>query len=94
MALYPISREGVEAFNQLKKDLQDLNRAIEEEGEKLRSKVNSLEGGIGYLTEDIREYLMQIQKNEKASSVSIGTVNKLIERRVQQIEEQLAKRLS
>ena len=42
MALYPISREGVEAFNQLKKDLQDLNRAIEEEGEKLRSKVNSL----------------------------------------------------
>ena len=68
--------------------------AIEEEGEKLRSKVDSLEGGIGYLTEDIREYLMQIQKNEKASSVSIGTVNKLIERRVQQIEEQLAKRLS
>ena len=94
MALYPISRGGGEAFNQLKKDLQDLNRAIEEEGEKLRSKVNSLEGGIGYLTEDIREYLMQIQKNEKASSVSIGTVNKLIERRVQQIEEQLAKRLS
>ena len=64
MALYPISREGVEAFNQLKKDLQDLNRAIEEEGEKLRSKVNSLEGGIGYLTENIQLVSPQNKRSE------------------------------
>ncbi len=89
MALYPISQEGVQSFEQLKTDLQAQVKDIEERGEKLRATVKGHDQSLGYLSEKIYEYLGEIEKLEKANSISVGTVIKLIEKRIARIEDLL-----
>ena len=87
MAQYPINQKGIDCFEQLKKDLQEICNSIEEEGNKLRQTVKGNSAGLGFLKSDIEEYLQLIEKFEKANSVNIGVVIKLIDVRINRIEE-------
>ena len=93
MARYPISKEGVTAFEQLKKDLQDITRQISDESNKLRSVAKANEEECGYLQEDIEEMLRMIEKFEDENEDKIRRVNGLIDVQIQKIEEFLNSRL-
>ena len=93
MARYPISKEGVTAFEQLKKDLQDIVRQIGDESSKLRSVAKANEEECGYLQEDIEEMLRLIEKFEEQNEDKIQRVNTLIDGRIQKIEEFLNSKL-
>ena len=93
MARYPISKEGVTAFEQLKKDLQDIVRQIGDESSKLRSVAKANEEECGYLQEDIEEMLRLIEKFEEENEDKIQRVNTLIDGRIQKIEEFLNSKL-
>ncbi len=93
MARYPISKEGVTAFEQLKKDLQDTVRRIGDESSKLRSVAKANEEECGYLQEDIEEMLRLIEKFEEENEDKIQRVNTLIDRHIQKIEEFLNSKL-
>ena len=93
MARYPISKEGVTAFEQLKKDLQDIVRQIGDESSKLRSVAKANEEECGYLQEDIEEMLRLIEKFEEENEDKIQRVNTLIDRHIQKIEEFLNSKL-
>ncbi len=86
MARYPISQEGIKSFEQLKKDLQDITRKIEDDGNKLRAVAKGNAEECGYLHEKIEEMLNAIAKLEADNTDKIQRVNKQIDERIQKIE--------
>ena len=90
MARYPISQEGLAAFGKLKKDLNDLAADIDTQTNALFTAVKTNSDSLGYLHEDVFEYLKEIQRTEKTYLQGVQRATKLIDIFIMKIEEFLS----
>ena len=90
MALYPISREGIREFLELKKTLITISQEIKARGDHLSQVIRSNEDGLGYLYDDLSEYAGNIKKMEGLYDQAMAGTFRMIDRIVARIEELLA----
>jgi hypothetical protein len=89
MAKYPISREGIRQFLQLKKTFVAVAQEIKTRGELLEQVVRSNEEACGYLYQPMMEYISGIKTMEGRYELALAAVNGRIDRIIAKIEELL-----
>lgn len=81
MAVYGISKEGVDALKQLASDMSKLNNDIQEAGKKLTTTVNGLGEGLGVYEDQILELVSGVNaaqdKGRESVDLLTNKVNKM-----------------
>ena len=85
MAKFPISPEGIAAFEKLKTDLNNYARDIDDRTSALFETVRANQENLGFLEEPMTAYLRQIKKTEKDYLMGAKHVGFLIDDRIQKI---------
>lgn len=86
MAKYGISKEGADALIQLASDMSTINDDIEQNGRTLKTKVESLDEGLGVYKDEIIDLIAQTNNAQEKGRESVEILTGKIKNLATQIQ--------
>lgn len=86
MAKYGINKEGADSLKQLANDLGSINKEIEENGTKLKTKISSLSDNLGIYENQILELVENVNKVQRKGVDSIQKLSDDVKKKASEVE--------